>query len=164
LGRKDCTVQNFHFHSRFTLLGHGDLDACLRGKALYIWNMAYIRSTLWDKRRRMKVIFVVLYVWLLLPHCGRSVRKQDCNTYVSGSLLLTLIRTVRHFYTWSPVCRVVRSVLFPRWYQSLSCAISHHVTTLCTSRSSLNLWPWRFCLISRNWWKLLDVNSCEGCS
>jgi hypothetical protein len=51
-GRKDCTGQNFHFHSRFTLLGHGDLDACFRGKALYIWNMVRFRSTLWDERRR----------------------------------------------------------------------------------------------------------------
>lgn len=27
-------AQNFHFHSRFTLLGHGDLDACLRDESI----------------------------------------------------------------------------------------------------------------------------------
>ena len=47
------------------------------------------------------------------------------------------------------------SFSIPCWYQSVSCVISHRVTTVCTSRLFLNLWPPRFCLSAVNRWQSL---------
>jgi hypothetical protein len=50
----------------------------------------------------------------------------------------------------------VTSFSIPCWYQSVSCVISHRVTTVTTSRSSLNLSPLRFCFTAVNRWQSLS--------
>jgi len=38
------------------------------------------------------------------------------------------------------------------WYQSMSCVVSHCVTTVSTLQSSLNLWLSGFCFSAGNRW------------